>query len=1449
SIDIVADSIREAVDRQVKFSLKKIVKMEIRSDRIESRIIACSAFRLFIFTPKVPSKLENSFHFLEIQSIESKKPNQLYLVVDGKVNHFLSDGSPEDMDHIILHIGISLKHTFPSYPLERLILKLEVQPSERLKPMHDMMRTIEMKESGSCGGFTSMYQCMCDFHGLPLRDEVVWDIDTIYLSHDCRELRLQDFDHLNGKDLVPIIGALEHNTWFKQFNASNIKLTVEACNELIKVLKRNSVIEEVNLSNTGIKMDFIQKLSLAVTSNSGSQLNNLDLSNNTMEDKAIYHLLGGISHLTSALTSLDISKTGISTKCLNKVGEMLAQCPRVMVGLTTLKVNENGLKGEDFIGLNNFLAQPNAITYLDLSGTDCTLDTLCDPLMRGCPNLTVLKASRTVFTHKKSKDVAVPNIWKQFFASACCLDYIDFSSCRLPSEALKELLIGVSCNRSIKSLYLDISSNELGVSGASVLSSCIAQVKGIKTLDISNNGFDSEMKSVLLELAKNSHLKGLMIGRNFSNIKPKNMSDVMNAVVQMLQEETCHLESLSIADSKLKTDTTYLINALGSNNFLLEIDLSGNLMGDFGARMLAKALLINTKLQKIVWDRNNITVTGFEDIAEALKKNMTLKQMPIAVSDAVAAVALSPKKTEVALQKIESYLQRNNNPRRFASDQVYRLQQGFLISSTQQEIDKLIVQVEDTIQALRGYGTVEAFANELKAAESLIIDANKSKQLLPGLQDISLKSQSSGNIISQHLNTMSLQLTDIIKEHLQHTTEEMLSCAKLTCPSIMADQNFHKVIQDGCHSKLSSLRKDLSRDVLEGASTDIFNATSELNLSVAALISDSVVEEVIDALTATYKSLSNHLCLRKSGLYQVEQEQKTVDVRQEVNSSSVHENPDELSSRRKTVIQRKQRPQSAMGEVDGVTVYQSFPIKSVAEFVLSNKITSEKVPEIEENSIGSTNEFTDISAPAQRLEHITKARPKREKAHRPTRPIHLQGTTEMEDPPLNGPLIKAQLSHTDIPLKEQPAIQRQPSDIKKKPEDLVSKIDKKGAQKLKEKEAKEKETKKKGFGSSISSIFKMKDDKKAKNVVASNKGQVIEETQSPDVTAEIRLEDSIETPVIAVETQPVEKLLPPSRNKHVLHDRVAILPPSSKRVETSAVTLAEEEDFTLAEHRIDSKEDVEKKEDISKIPAGAVKHGLSGQLMQEMKDKRLSKLLIHSPEDVRNGKLTVEANNNEREADGLVKEVDNKMPLLKQYSDKPPEVSDQTDHSRKLGQEVTKLTSSSMKRPLSSLEEHEPSDSIPQCMTVSTPELSLTDGAHPKPRPPPPPKPPKRNVNTDQNKDVSELEKSPVISTPNEGIVYDSATLRLPVKEKIKRISQAMENRDSSSQLSHSTSPSQSSLVACTKDSLTSEELNASLRSSNSSSSRSSGEQLVAEKQKDDLHKRESENNNDEIMV
>lgn len=57
------------------------------------------------------------------------------------------------------------------------------------------------------------------------------------------------------------------------------------------------------------------------------------------------------------------------------------------------------------------------------------------------------------------------------------------------------------------------------------------------------------------------------------------------------------LTSLSLADSRLKSDLTIVLNALGSNSSLTRLDISGNAMGDIGAKMLAKALQINSKLR------------------------------------------------------------------------------------------------------------------------------------------------------------------------------------------------------------------------------------------------------------------------------------------------------------------------------------------------------------------------------------------------------------------------------------------------------------------------------------------------------------------------------------------------------------------------------------------------------------------------------------------------------------------------------------------------------------------------------------------------------------------------------------------------------------------------------------------------------------------------------------
>ncbi|KAG7253930.1 LOW QUALITY PROTEIN: hypothetical protein CRUP_002650, partial [Coryphaenoides rupestris] len=56
------------------------------------------------------------------------------------------------------------------------------------------------------------------------------------------------------------------------------------------------------------------------------------------------------------------------------------------------------------------------------------------------------------------------------------------------------------------------------------------------------------------------------------------------------------LQSLSLADSRLRQRGMVLVNALGSNAGLRRVDLSGNALEDSGAKMLSKALQINTTL-------------------------------------------------------------------------------------------------------------------------------------------------------------------------------------------------------------------------------------------------------------------------------------------------------------------------------------------------------------------------------------------------------------------------------------------------------------------------------------------------------------------------------------------------------------------------------------------------------------------------------------------------------------------------------------------------------------------------------------------------------------------------------------------------------------------------------------------------------------------------------------
>ncbi|KAM9723509.1 F-actin-uncapping protein LRRC16A-like isoform 4-T4 [Menidia menidia] len=879
------ESVRDAVGRKVKLSLRKRVKLEIKGDKTENRVLALTPYRAYLLTARIPTKVEHCFNYLEIQGIACNKPTQLFIEYE-RGSFSLKLPSTEEVNEVVAHIGKCLLRICPGLPPSKVMKKLTMDPLDRLTSLQTLWENNKPAEPGPCGGFSQMYRCVCDWLGLPYKEEVQWDVDTIYLTQDTRELNLQDFSHLENRDLVAIIAVLEFNQWFTKLSTKDYKLSADVCEQILRMVSRSSRLEELVLDNAGLKTDFAQKLAAALAHNPNSGLTTINLANNPLEDRGVSSLGAQFAKLRIGLKHLNFSKTSLSPKGVNSLCQSLSANPSIPSSLVHLDLSGNMLRGDDMQHFYHFLGQPNSLATLDLSNTDCSLDQVCSALLRGSVlHLSVLNVSKSVFPHRKGKEV--PPSFKHFFSSAMSLSSINVSGTKLPPEALKALLLGLASNPNLKDVSLDLSCCELGhclrSGGSQILEGCIAEIPNISSLDISDNGLDSELSTLLVWLAKNRSIRHLSLGKNFNNIKSKNLAPVLDSLVHVIQEEESPLTSLSLADSKLKSDLTIILNALGSNSTLTRLDISGNAMGDMGAKMLAKALQINSKLRTVMWDKNNISPQGLQDVAAALEKNFTIRFMPIPIIDASQALKSSPEKTEDALLKIENYLYRNHETRKYLQEQAYRLQQGIVTTTTQQMIDRICVKVQDHLNSLRNSET-DVILEDVRAAENLIKDARNSKTLLPNLYHLGSASReevnsSSVGPIQEKLQSMAGEVTTVMDQQLQTLLESMMDAAESLCPHVMKRSNLRPDLMKASTAKMVVPKSFVSKTLLEQSGVDIINKISEVKLSLASFLSDRIVDEILEALSTSQHTLADHLVRRGRPL--VQQDSLDLDVPEE----------------------------------------------------------------------------------------------------------------------------------------------------------------------------------------------------------------------------------------------------------------------------------------------------------------------------------------------------------------------------------------------------------------------------------------------------------------------------------------------------------------------------------------------------------------------------------------
>uniref|UniRef100_A0A8C5GUB3 CARMIL C-terminal domain-containing protein n=1 Tax=Gouania willdenowi TaxID=441366 RepID=A0A8C5GUB3_GOUWI len=767
--DLKCKNVRDAVGRKVKLSLRKRVKLEIKGDKTENRVLALASHRAYLLTARIPTKL---------------------LVEYERGSFSLKLLSTEEVNDVVTQIGTCLQRICPGVPPSKVMKKLSMEPPERLLVLQTLWENNKPTEPGPCGGFSQMYRCVCDWLGLPYREEVQWDVDTIYLTQDTRELNLQDFSHLENRDMVAIIAVLEFNQWFTKLSNKDYKLSADVCEQILRVVSRSSHLEELVLDNAGLKTDFAQKLAAALAHNPNSGLTTINLANNPLEDRGMKSFVYTLTYqMYRHLLLISYANSSIASS------------------LVHLDLSGNMLRGDDM----QVHFYHDYRRYLIKSG--CKVVYCC------CAYILVL------CFYRKGKEV--PPSFKHFFSSATSLSSINVSGTKLPPEALKALLLGLASNPGLRDVSLDLSCCELRSGGSQILEGCIAEIPNICSLDISDNGLDSDLSTLLVWLAKNRSIRHLSLGKNFNNIKSKNLAPVLDSLVHMIQEEESPLTSLSLADSRLKSDLTIVLNALGSNSSLTRLDISGNAMGDMGAKMLAKALQINSKLKAIIWDKNNTSPQGLQDVAAALEKNFSIRFMPIPIIDASQALKASPEKTEDALLKIENYLYRNHETRKYLQEQAYRLQQGIVTTTTQQMIDRICVKVQDHLNSLKNSGT-EAVLEDVRAAENLIKDARNSKTLLPNLYHLGSASRQGVNTssvgpIQEKLESMAGEVTTVMDQQLQTLLETMMDAAESLCPHVMKRSEFRPELMKATSGRMVVPKSFVSKTLLEQSGVDIIN--------------------------------------------------------------------------------------------------------------------------------------------------------------------------------------------------------------------------------------------------------------------------------------------------------------------------------------------------------------------------------------------------------------------------------------------------------------------------------------------------------------------------------------------------------------------------------------------------------------------------------------------------
>ncbi|KAK2906718.1 hypothetical protein Q8A67_005703 [Cirrhinus molitorella] len=442
----------------------------------------------------------------------------------------------------------------------------------------------------------------------------VKELDDLLQDPNCQLKRLRLLQNPDaGEACQYVIKYLGKNPLLlRELNLSGHELGDTQVNQIAALLQdKHCKLNTLLLCDCGLTEQSCSALATVLISN--HSLQELDISNNNLQDSGVKKLQKGIENTNCKLEKLRLSNCSINEEGYKALASALRSNPSHLIELD-LTGNDPGQSGVK--ELSDLLQDTNRELKLRFLGP--AADEACHFVSETVGDNPLLMRELNL-SGQELGDTRVNQIAALLQDKHCQFNKLQLRCCNMTNEGCSALTSALKLNPS-QLRELDLSGNELGDKGFKGLGDLLMNLQcKLEKLHLCKCSIKKKQCGVLTSALNSnpSHLRELDLSCNeLEQLGVANLCD-------LLMNPQCKLEKLHLHGCSITEEHGLLTSALKSNpSHLRELYLSRNKLGDSGVKNLSD-LLRNPqcKLEKLHLCRCSITEEQCLILTSALKAN------------------------------------------------------------------------------------------------------------------------------------------------------------------------------------------------------------------------------------------------------------------------------------------------------------------------------------------------------------------------------------------------------------------------------------------------------------------------------------------------------------------------------------------------------------------------------------------------------------------------------------------------------------------------------------------------------------------------------------------------------------------------------------------------------------------------------------------------------------